>query len=75
MTSIENMEKVELGKCLEKFYLGARQNDGNYYKASSLKSIRAGLDRLLQSPKLKKLYSIISDPEFLQENKALDAFV
>ena len=49
--------------------------DGNYYKASSLKSIRAGLDRFLQSPELKKPYSIISDPEFLQANKALDAFV
>ena len=75
VTSIENMEKVELAKCLEKFYLGARQKDGNYYKASSLKSIRAGLDRFLQSPELKKPYSIISDPEFLQVNKALDAFV
>ena len=30
VTSIENMEKVELEKCLEKFYLGARQKDGNY---------------------------------------------
>lgn len=70
------MEKVDLAKCLEKFYLGARQKDGNYYyKASSLRSIRAGLDRFLQSPELKKPYSIISDPEFLQANKALDAFV
>ena len=56
-------------------WLGARQKDGNYHKASSLKSIRAGLDRFLQSPELKKPYSIISDPEFLQVNKALDAFV
>ena len=75
MTSIENMEKVDLAKCLEMFYLGACQKDGNYYKASSLTSIRAGLDRFLQSPELKKPYSIISDPEFLQANKALDAFV
>ena len=58
-----------------KVYLGARQKDGNYYKASSLGSIRAGLDRFLQSPEVKKPYSIISDPEFLQANKALDAFV
>ena len=36
------MEMVELAKFLEKFYpLGARQNDGIYYKASSLKSIRS----------------------------------
>ena len=56
-------------------WLGARQKDGNYHKASSLKSIRAGLDRFLQSPEPKKQYSIISDAEFLQANKALDAFV
>ena len=41
----------------------------------SKKSIRAGLDRFLQSPELKKPYSIRSDPEFIQANKALDAFV
>ena len=75
VTSIENMEEVELAKCLEKFYLSARQKDGNYYGASSLKSIRAGLDGFLQSLELKKPYSIISDPEFLQANKVLDAFV
>lgn len=69
------MEKVELAKCLEKFYLGARQKDGTYYKSSSLKSIRAGLDRYLQSPEIKKPFSIITDPEFIQANKALDAFV
>ena len=31
-TRIEEMEKIELGKCLEKFYLSARQKDGGYYK-------------------------------------------
>ena len=68
------MEKVQLAKCLEKFYLGARQKDGGYYKSSSLRSIRAGLDRFLQSPELKKPFSIITDPEFTQANRALDAF-
>lgn len=69
------MEKVELVRCLEKFYLGARQKDGGFYKSSSLRSIRAGLDRYLQSPELKKSFSIITDPAFVQANKALDAFL
>ena len=69
------MEKSELAKCLEKFYLSARQKDGGYYKATSLRSIRAGLDRYLQSTELKKPFSIMADPEFTQANKALDAFV
>ena len=74
-TSLEDMEKSELAKCLEKFYLSARQKDGGYYKATSLRSIRAGLDRYLQSTELKKPFSITADPEFTQANKALDAFV
>ena len=52
-TRIEEMEKIELGKCLEIFYLSARQKDGGYYKATTLRSIRAGLDRYLQSTELK----------------------
>ena len=70
------MENIELGKCLEKFYLSARQKDGGYYKAiTTLRSIRAGLDQYLQSTELKKPFSIIMDPEFVQANKALDAFL
>ena len=46
-TPLEDMEKSELAKCLERFYLSARQKDGGYYKATSLRGIRAGLDRYL----------------------------
>ena len=74
-TQLEEMEKGELAKCLEKFYLSARQKDGSYYKSTTLRCIRAGLDRHLQRPELTKPFSIITDPEFLQANKALDAFI
>ena len=69
------MEKVELVRCLEKFYLGARQKEGSFYKSSSLRSIRGVLDRYLQSPEFKISFSIITDPAFVQANKALDAFL
>ena len=74
-TPLEDMEKSELAKCLEKFYLSTRQKDGGYYKATSLRSIRAGLDRYLQSTELKRPFSIMAYPEFFQAKKALDAFV
>ena len=69
------MEKVELVRCLEKFYLGARQKEGSFYKSSSLRSIRGGLNRYLQSPEVKISFSIITNPAFVQANKALDAFL
>ena len=59
------MEKVELVKCLKRFSFTARKKDG----------IRAGLDHHLQSPELKKPFSITTDPEFLQANKVLDMFI
>ena len=74
-TQLEEMEKGEVAKCLERFYLSARQKDGSYYKSTTLRCIRAGLDRHLQRPELTKPFSIITDPEFLQANKALDAFI
>jgi len=43
------MEKSELAKCLEKFYHSARQKDEGYYKATSLRSIRAGLDQYFKA--------------------------
>ena len=30
-TEIEEMEKEELNKCLRKFYMSARKQDGSYY--------------------------------------------
>ena len=33
-TNIEGMEKKELNKCLRKFYVSARNQDGRYYNKS-----------------------------------------
>ena len=48
--STEEMSKQELNDCLKSFYTSARKQDGSYYKTSSMKSIRAALDRFLRSP-------------------------
>ena len=74
-TRLEETEKNELPKYLKKFYLSARQKDEGYFEAKTLRSIRAILDQHLQRAGLKKSFSMITDTEFLEASKALDAFV
>ena len=69
------MSKEELNECLKCFYTSARKKDGTYYKNTSMKSIRAAIDRFLRSPPHNKPFSIISDAVFTGANKVLDAFV
>lgn len=69
------MSKEELNDCLKTFYISARKQDGSYYKTSSMKSIRAAIDRFLRSPPHCKQFSIIGDAAFTEANKVLDAFV
>ena len=69
------MSKEELNSCLKNFYTSARKKDGSFYKSTSMKSIRAAIDRFLQSPPHNKTFSIIADPAFTRANKVLNAFV
>ena len=65
--------KEELNVCLKCFYMSARKKDSTYYKSSSMKSIRAAIDRFLCLPRHNKPFSIISDPAFTEANKVLYA--
>ena len=67
------MSKQELNDCLKSFYTSPRKQDGSYYKTSSMKSIRAAIDRFLRSPPHCKQFSIIGDPA--EAKQVLDAFV
>ena len=69
------MSKEELNKCLKCFYTSARKKDGTYYKNTSMKSIRAAIDRFLRSPPNNEPFSIISDAVFTEANEVLNAFV
>ena len=69
------MSKEELNECLKCFYTSARKRDSTYYKNTSMKSIRAAIDRFLRSPPNNKSFSIISDAVFTEGNKIFDAFV
>ena len=68
------MDKQELNSCLKKFYVSCRKQDGSHYKKTSIKAIRAAVDRFLRD-KHKKTFSIVTDPEFKGANAVLDAFV
>lgn len=72
---IEEMSKEELNVCLRSFYTSARKQDGSYYKATSLKSIRSAIDRHLRAPPHNKPFSVIADAAFTEANKVLGAFV
>ena len=69
------MRKEKLNLCLKNFYTSARKKDGSFYKSTSMKSIRAAIDRFLRSPLHNKTFSIIVDAAFTEANKVLDAFV
>ena len=59
---------------LEEVHLCIQKKYGSFFKVSSLKAIRAAVDRFLKSAPNNKPWSIISDPQFKQANNALDAF-
>lgn len=64
-----------MNKCLSKFYLSARKQDGSHYKKTSLLSIRAALDRYLRSPPLNKKFSICDGIQFNEANTALNSYL
>ena len=64
-----------MNKCLSKFYLSARKQDGSHYKKTSLLSIRAALDRYLRSPPLNKKFSICDGIQFNEANKAVSSYL
>ena len=74
-TDMEAMNKEELNKCLRKFYMSARKQDGGYYDEAALTSIRSAIDRHLCNEPHNKPFSIISDSQFTEANEALNSFL
>ena len=55
--------------------MSARKQDGGYYIKATLTSIRAAIDRPLRNEPRNKPFSIISDSQFTETNKALNSFL
>lgn len=69
------MEVNEMNKCLSTFYVSVRRKDDNFYKKSSLLSLRAALDRHLKSPPYNKKFSICDNYLFSEANKTLNSYL
>ena len=67
------MEKEELNECLTMFYPAVRREDDTEFKVSSLKAIRAAIDRYLRQPPNNRPWSIVGDSAFQKSNKVLNA--
>ena len=57
----------------EFFYATVKQKDGKDFKVSSLRTIRAAIERYLKQPPINKPWSIVGDPAFEIANKVLNA--
>ena len=66
--NFEDLDKSSLAAILAKFYVEVRKRDGDFYKISSLLSIRQGLNRHLKKPDGKevRIIDIIKDVELLK---------
>ena len=72
-TPTDQQTKVELNACLQRFYVLVRQTNGEQFKVSSLKAIRAAIDRYLKQAPINKPGSIVGDYEFKRANDTLNA--
>ena len=72
-TALEEMSKEELNNCLQVFYAAIKQKDGKDFKVTSLRTIRAAIERFLKEPPINKPWSIVGDPAFEKANKVLNA--
>ena len=70
---LDSIESAELAKHLRKFYAEVKTKDGNMMSPSGLRGLRAALHRTITSPPLARDINILSDREFNQANKMLDA--
>ena len=66
-SDFEKLDKASLAASLSKFYFEARKEDGDFYKTTSLCSIRAGINRHLKD-KYPEMIDIIKDCEFTNAN-------
>ena len=55
--------------------MSARKQDGGYNSKATLTSISAAIDRHLRNEPHNKPFSVISDSQFTEANKALNSFL
>jgi hypothetical protein len=64
---------VQLNEVLGHFYMNARKQDGDHYKATSIENIRHALNRHLQGVPYNRKMDIIKDTKFVYANVCFKA--
>ena len=72
---IETMPVRFLSKYLQYYYYKLKKNDGGCFSPSTLKGIRAGIQRYLTSPEVNRRINIMKDKEFDRANGVLRSLV
>lgn len=71
----EDFDDCQLDENLGNFYLNVRRLDGSLYKATSLESIRHGLNRYLKRSPFNKQFDLMKDPQFRGSNQSFKVAV
>ena len=72
----EALDKISLSELLKQFYGEVNPaKEGEIYKRSSLRGIRAGINRHLTSPPYNRIINIVTDRAFIQANKILNGSI
>ena len=67
------MKKEELNDCRKVFFCRSETERQKKFKVSSLRTIRAVIERYLKQPPIIKPWSIVGDPAFETALKVLNA--
>ncbi|XP_071181348.1 uncharacterized protein [Mytilus edulis] len=69
----EEYNSGKLNEVLGHFYMNARKQDGEHYKATSFENTRHALNRHLHGVPYSRKIDIIKDPEFCDANECFKA--
>jgi hypothetical protein len=74
-SEFETFDRVRLNETLSHLYVDIRKPDGQRYKATSLESIRHGLNRYLRSSPHNKPFYIVKDADINDSNTNVSAML
>ena len=74
-SEFETFDRVRLNETLSHLYVDIRKLDGQRYKATSLESIRHGLNRYLRSSPHNKPFYIVKDADINDSNTNVSAML
>jgi hypothetical protein len=73
--ALTTFDRVRLNETLSHLYVDIRKPDGERYKATSLESIRHGLNRYLRSAPHNKPFYIVKDADINDSNTNVSAML